>query len=297
MPQATASLNPLQSIFGGTSTSTTQQSSGQGTTTASNYNPLTAYLSTPGTILNMAQNNAPTYTGQLTPTGTAAQNTTLNTLGAAVAPNNNVNSYINQVLSGYYMPGQPGGNAMLSPTIAAAQTPTNEGLQNTLQIGDPDLFAAAGHQVQGAGDSAFQTANAIATESADNADAQIATQLGTDAYNQGITQMTAAAALQPQEIQATINTLQAQLLPTLLQEQGITNGLSAFQDNVTSLTSVLQTLAGLSTPVLGSNTQYTNQSSEQSTSNTQTSPFAALFPTTGAGGTGGVNSLLNTIGA
>ena len=60
-------------------------------------------------------------------------------------------------------------------------------------------------------------------------------------------------------MQSTINTLQAQLLPTLLQQQGITNGLQAFGENITALTSFLSTIAGIAAPVVG-NTQQSSGS-------------------------------------
>ena len=243
--------NVFQDIFGGNS----QQS----TSTPINMNPLTSAL-TPqvtsafGTALN---NGAPQYTGPLTASTTGAQNTSLTNLANAVAPSNNVNSYIQNVLSGAYMPGGSQGNPNISAVTQATNLPIQESLATTLGQTNPSLFASRGQSVGSNGSSAFQNADALAVQSAANAESANATQIANNAYNTGVQQMTAAAQLQPQEVQSAINVLQAQLLPTLLQEQGITNGLTAFQDNVSALTSFLQTISGAITPVIGNQTQST----------------------------------------
>lgn len=301
-------MNPMQSIFGGSSsTSTAQQSassSGQSTSTATNLNPFTSILQQPlGNMLTgYASTPAPQYTGATSLSMTPQQRATMATLTPMTSPNSTTNQYIGNVLGGAYMPGGPLGNANLSASINAAEIPTTENLTTTLSQTDPTMFQAAGQNVQGTGSSAFQNAQALATQAAANADAQIAGTLTNTAYNTGIQQMTAASNLQPQEIQATINSLQAELLPTLLQQQGITNGLQSFQENIGALTSYLQTLISSTAPSIGNNSQATNQSASQgtanSTSNTQTSPFAALFGAGPGGSTGAGNAaaMLGAIG-
>lgn len=240
--------NVFQDLFGGSNTSTQS--------TAVNLNPLTAQLNPAlsSTLNSALQTGAPQYTGQTTPTGTAAQNTSLSNLATAVAPGNPTSSYINNVLSGSYMPGGANGNPFLSATINAANLPIQESANTLLTQANPEAFAGgAGQQVQGTGSSAFANAQNLGVQSAVNAESANATQIANNAYNTGVTQMTAAANLQPQEVNAAINVLQAQLLPTLLQEQGITNGLTAFQDNVTALTSFLQTMTSAANPVVGNN--------------------------------------------
>ena len=245
--------NVFQDIFGGNS----QQS----TSTPINMNPLTSALAPQVTsaLSGAISNGAPQYTGPLTASTTAAQNTSLANLASAVAPSNNVNSYIQSVLSGAYMPGGSQG-PNITAAVNAANLPIQEQLQTALTQTNPEAFTAAGQSVNSQGSSAFQNANALAVQSGINAESANATTIANNAYNTGIQQMTAAAQLQPQEVQSAINVLQAQLLPTLLQEQGITNGLTAFQDNVSALTSFLQTISGAITPVVGNQTQSTGSS-------------------------------------
>lgn len=258
-------------------------------------NPLTAALdpTLATTLGSYASAGAPQYSGPLSANVTGAQQTTLNQLPGQVSPTNNVNSYINNVLSGSYMPGGANGNPFLSQTVAAANLPIQESLKTTLGQTNPTLFAANGQNVQGTGSSAFQNADALAVQSAANAEGANATQIANNAYNTGVGQMTAAANLQPQEVQSAINVLQAQLLPTLLQEQGITNGLTAFQDNVTSLVGFIQSLSGAASPVVANN-------SSSTTSNESTPGALAAF-SSDSGGTSGAagatNAFANLLGS
>src|ERR1700730_13328277 len=100
-------------IFGGGSSTST--------TTPVNMNPLTSTLSGPlaSTLTGTLQQGAPQYTGPLTASMTPAQQTTLNQLPGQVSTGNNVNSYINSVLNGSYMPGGANGNPNISAVTAA----------------------------------------------------------------------------------------------------------------------------------------------------------------------------------
>lgn len=265
----------LTEVFGG---------GGGGTTTPINMNPLTGALAGPLSQYYsglLKGGGAPQYNGPLQADMTGAQNTSLTNLAGMVQPGNNVNSWINDVLSGAYMPGGAKGNPFLQQTIQAGITPIQESLSTTLSQTDPTLFAAAGHNVQGTGSSAFQNAQALAVQSAANAESNVATQVANNAYSQGVQQMEAAAQLQPQEIQAGINVLQAQLLPTLLQEQGITNGLQAFQDNVQSLIGFIQAMTGATNPAVGT------QGTTNPTQGGIVPGIAAMFKGGSGGGNGG----------
>lgn len=241
-------------IFGGS----TQQSS----STPTNMNPLTGVIA-PGLgsyITGLLQKGAPQYNGPLQPNMTAAQQTTLNQLPGMVGPGSNVADYVNQVLAGNYMPGGPNGNPFLQAAVQAGTLPIKEQLDQTLSTILPSNYMAAGQNVGPNGSSAFAKDQAMAVTNAANAEATVATNVANNAYNTGVQQQTAAATLQPQLVQSTINTLQAQLLPTLLQEQGITNGLQAFQENVSSLMTFLQAIGGIASPVVGNNATSTGSS-------------------------------------
>lgn len=265
-------MSLLSDIFGGSQQQSTSSS------TPVNMNPLTSALSGPlaNTLTSTLAAGAPQYTGSTQPTMTGAQNTSLTNLASAVAPGNNVNSYINNVLNGSYMPGGANGNPNIAAVTAATNLPIQEQLATAQNVTNPLAFSAAGQSVNSGGSSAFANAEALSNQSAANAMSANATQIANNAYNTGVTQMTAAANLQPQEVQSAINVLQAQLLPTLLQQEGITNGLSAFQDNVTALTSFLQTMTNAEAPIVG------NSSTSQSTGSSQNSMIPAV--TSGANG-------------
>lgn len=262
-------LNPFSMIFGGSNQST------QSTSTPSNMNPFTSALAPQ--LMQLYGQGPMSYSGNLQPTMTGAQQSSLNNLPGMVSPTNQANSYIGNVLSGSYMPGGTNGNPFLSQTIQAANQPISEALSTTLGQNLPTQFAAQGQQIQGSklnqaaaggpngggsgGSSAFTNASALATQSAANAMSSNATQIANNAYNQGISQENTALQVQPQEVNSAINVLQAQLLPTMLQQQGITNGLQAFQDNVQSLLGFLQSMSGLAMPVIGNTQQSTGSTS------------------------------------
>ena len=280
--------NIFQDLFGGSTTSSTS--------TPVNMNPLTASLAPQVTnAFSSALSNGVPQTTIPTISTTAAQNTSLTNLANAVAPANNVNNYINQVLSGSYMPGGANG-PNLTNAINAANLPIQESAQTLLTQANPAQFAAGGQQVQGTGSSAFANAQNLGVQSAVNAESANAANITNNAYNTGISQMTAAAQLQPQEVQSAINVLQAQLLPTLLQEQGVTNGLTAFQDNVTALTSFLQTMTSAISPVVG-NASTSTGTSQGNALSSFASPAGGTSAVSGAvnAGTNIFSSLLNAL--
>lgn len=257
-------LNPFQMVFGGSSGTTTSSS------TPSNMNPFTSALAPQ--LMQLYGQGPQQYSGNLQPQMTGAQTSSLNNLPGMVSPTDNANSYINNVLSGSYMPGGAQGNPFLQSTIQAAINPIQESLSQTLGTQLPSQFAASGQQVQGSslpqaasgkpgGSSAFTNAAGVATTNAANAEAGAAAQIGSNAYNAGIQQENTALTVQPQEVQSAINVLQAQLLPTLLQQQGITNGLQAFQENVQSFLGFLQSMSSTVMPVIGNTSTSTGTTS------------------------------------
>jgi hypothetical protein len=275
-------MNPFQNIFGG--------SSGQNSYGSSNFNPLTGMLGSQyGSFLQSLLGQGPMqYGGNLQPGMTGNQSSIMQQLMGQIAPGNPLSQYTNGVLKGNYMPGGPQGNQFLSQNVTASLSPMMEALKTTQSQSNPEAFAGAGQNVQGQGSSAFQNAQSLAGQSTANAAAQVTSNLGSNAYNAGISQMNTAAQVAPQELQGTINTLQAELLPTLIQEQGITNGLSAFQENIGALTSFLGSFTGAMAPSLGSFGSSTNQS--------QGNAFSSLFGP-GAGGNTGIGNFFGMLGS
>jgi hypothetical protein len=173
-------------------------------------------------------------------------------------------SAINSGVSGSYLPGGSNFNPFVTPMINQAISPIMQGLSQATNWSLPAEFAANGQAIQDSrlgndfsrgGSSAFTNAEALAVQSAANAAATVAANVENNAYNTGAQMTTTFATLQPAEVQAMVNGLQSNLLPTLLQQQGITNGLQSFQDNVNSLVNFLSTISTAVQPTVGNASQ------------------------------------------
>lgn len=279
----------LNTIFGGSQ----QQQSSQATSTPTNFtNPalqglggnLAQFLQSLTGSLTSSTNNA-NPNGGVTPTPQAPvsgqESDLLKTIGSQVGPGTASASWIKNVLGGSNLPGQPGGNPALDATITAAQRPTLNNLTQTLTQALPGRFAAAGQQLQpnspgstGGGSSAFDNAAALAFQSAANTSTDIASNIANNAWNVGQTQQTAAAGLDQNEVNNTISALQASALPRLIQQNGLNQGLSLFQSQVSNLLDVLKTIGGVQAPTLAN----TSQSSSQGTGTSEKGIVPDLFP-------------------
>lgn len=158
----------------------------------------------------------------------------------------NAQNYLNDVLTGKYLPGQDNSNPYLTAAIEAAQRPTLQALEETLGRVLPGRFTQAGQMTQPQGSSAFDRAAAIATRGTAQSMADIATQLSAANYEGERGRQQEAVGLQQQELDSVIKNLQAQALPRLIQQQGIQNGLEAFQTRLSALLSALQAATGAS---------------------------------------------------
>lgn len=256
--------NLFQDIFGGSTN--TQQS----TSTPTNMNPFTNSLQ--GSVNTLGNNLAgglPQFQGPLAAGMSGNEGSTLATLmqqqgqGGGAA---GTNDYLANVLRGGMMPGSPGGNPFLNSAITGAQRTTMNNLTDTLSKSLPGYFTANGQMIspnnngQG-GSSAFDSAAATATQGAANAMGDIASNMSNNAYNTGVQQMQGAAQLSQAEVSNTINNLQAQALPRMIQQMGITNGLQLYQTNLTGVLTLLNTLGGIAKPVVGQVGQSTGEAS------------------------------------
>lgn len=266
----------LNTLLGGSQSSQNQQS----TSTAENFtNPALSNLA-PGlgsSLSNLIQsltgstNNA-NPTGGATPTPqapiTGNEGNLINTLQGQVGPGTAGSQWITNTLAGKYLPGAPGGNPELGAAITAAQRPTLDNLTNTLTKALPGRFAAAGQQLQpnspgstGGGSSAFDNAAALAFQSAANTSTDIASNVANNAFNTGAQQQTAAAGLDQNEVNNTVQALQASALPRLIQQNGLDQGLQLFQTQVSNLLDTLKTIGAVQAPTLASNSQSTGTGS------------------------------------
>lgn len=157
-----------------------------------------------------------------------------------------------------------GSNPHLTAAIEAAQRPTLQGLEETLSRALPGRFTQAGQFVQPRGSSAFDRAAAIATRGAADALSDIATNMSFAGYEAERGRQQEAVQLSQQEVETTIQNLQAQALPRLIQQYGIDQGLKEYQGRVQAVLEVLRTIAGVTAPVVASRSQ-SSGTSESST--------------------------------
>jgi hypothetical protein len=284
----------LKSIFGGSSAEQTS------TTTQQNYTDpalkglapdlaatLRTLLGSYGDQASGAGNPLVNGGPQATPqAGMTGQETNLlGTINSQVGPGTDSARYIKDVLSGNYMPGQPGANPFFDAAVRAAQRPTLEGLTETLTRDLPGRFTANGQLIQSnvggqGGSSAFDRAAAIATRGVSNAVGDIATNMGNEAYGNERTNQNVAAGLDQAQVDQTIKALQASALPRLIQQNGLDQGLALFQQQTQNLLEILKTIGAVQAPTLAANTV------SKGTSSTEKGIFPALFPK-GLGGSGG----------
>jgi hypothetical protein len=212
-------------------------------------------------------------------TGTAALNGILtgtgNQVGAGAIDPNAVTSGFNAT-----------NNPLLQAYITSSQRATMDNLAHTL-VSNGANFTANGQFIQPTGSSAFDRAQALATQSAANAASDIASNIGYNAYNldqtlnqqtgaqnagnvlqallgnqstelsasnanagNAISAATAQGNLSSNEVQSLVQNLQAQALPRLIEQYGLDQGLQMFNNQVNDLMTILQTGAGVTSPVV-----------------------------------------------
>lgn len=274
----------LKSIFGGGSKES-QATSTPVDLQAGEYQALRQPFA--NTLLTLLQGGGtPEYTGPLTEPLGGAEKSVLDYLQSNTGAGSPTRGLLDSTLAGNFLPGQPGANPFLDAAIRAAQRPTLEGLTEVLSRTLPGRFTAAGQFIQpntgpaGGGSSAFDRAAAIATRGASNALADIATNISAGAYESERGRQTQAVQLNQQEVDTTIKNLQAQALPRLIQENGIDRALQLFSQRTQSLLQLLQTLGGVTAPVVANQQQSTSKES------VERGIFPALFPF-GLGGSSG----------
>ncbi len=157
------------------------------------------------------------------------------------------NDLLTQTLQGTFL--RPESNPFLSAQIAAAQRPLIEQFQD---IAMPRLisdFTAAGQRVNPGGSSAFDRSAALATRGLFNSLGDIATNLTGQNFQaeRGRQQeaVTQAGQLSGQEIQNTIQGLQAVALPRLIEQFGIDRGLEEFNSRINVVLQAIQLAQGL----------------------------------------------------
>lgn len=274
--------NVLKSLFGGSSSESNQFSYSN---PVNETNPALSGLANPlsGSLSDLLSSwglSGPQYSGQTTAPLSSGESSLLNNSNLT-APGADAGSYIKSVLNGDYMPGSANQNPFLAGAITAAQRPTLDNLNQVLTRALPGAFSKAGQSIQAngpdnsnGGSSAFDRAAALAYQSAANTSTDIASNIGSNAYNTGIQQQENAASLDQQQVQTTVQALQAEALPRLIQQNGLDAGVSLFQSGITNLLSLLQLVGGAQNPVIA-NQSYSNGSSQASS---EKGAIPSLFP-------------------
>lgn len=228
----------IQVLFGG--------SKAQQTQTPTDVTPpdIEALRKTWGATLSglLSKGGSPAWGGPFVTPITDAETKALGDVSGA-ANNAQRTGLLTDTLAGKFLPGQPGANPFLQDAIRAAQTPTLQGLTETLDRALPGRFTAAGQFVQKEGSSPFDRAAAIASSGAAQAISKIATDMSFAGYEAERGRQQQAVPLQQQDVTTFINTAQAVGLPRLIQDLGLERALAEFQSRTQSLIQILQSVA------------------------------------------------------
>jgi len=220
-----------------------------------------------GSAGTTALSGIPGYNGPLVAPITSGEQSQLDRISAMGADPSS-SDYLKSVLAGDYLPGGSKANPFLQATIEAAQRPTLQGLEETLGRTLPSRFVLGGQGTQPKTSSAFDRAAALATTGVAQSLGDIASQISFGTQTAERSNQQQAVQLNQQQTQSAIDNLNAQALPRLIQEQGIEQGITQFNNRLTAL---LQALGvATNTPL------QTVANSSQS----QSYPgiFSALFP-------------------
>ncbi len=168
-------------------------------------------------------------------------------LGGGGQPVDNANSLLNQTLGGQFL--SPDSNPFLQSTIQAAQRPLLEQFQDVTMPGLQSAFTAAGQRTQPGGSSAFDKAKAIESRGLFNALGDIGTKIAGENFEKErarqVQAVTQAGQLSTQQVQNTIQGLQAAALPRLIEQFGIDKGLAEFNQRIDTVLKAIQLAQGL----------------------------------------------------
>jgi hypothetical protein len=282
-------FNFLSSLFGGSQNQQQQQSvksemsGGQSTssdvTTPGNYNPFTAALmpNITGAISSLGGGSFgafPTPSGPFAAPMSAGETSVLSALPTGYGSSPAAAGYTSDLLSGKYLPGASGSNPFLNAAITAAQRPTLTGLNQVLGQDLPSQFiqsgqvfnprAAAGAGGPGAmtdtGSTAFDTAAGRAVNTAAQTISDIASKMSESVYNTERQLQNSGVQLSQGELQSTVQNLQAQSLPRMIQQYGIDQGTKVFQSTVQNVLAFLQTMGGIGGAQIASARRASSQS-------------------------------------
>ena len=187
-------------------------------------------------------------------------------------------------MAGNFLPGQPGSNPFMAAAVQAAQRQTTDEYLRGVEKATGSA-TAAGHLVQGGfrggfnlpggprpGSTAFDRIVADATNQYGQTLGDIATSMTFAGYELERGRQMAAIPISQKEVSTTIENMQAQSLPRLVDQLGIENAMKEFSERKAMLTEMLKILAGLTSPTVA------NTATSTATSTTSPNLFGAIFP-------------------
>lgn len=158
--------------------------------------------------------------------------------------------HFQNVMGGQFL--TPDSNPFLQDAIAAAQRPVLESFQDTVMPRLAAQFTRAGQMVQPQASSPFDTAAAISSRGLANALGDISTNMAFGNYQAERGRQESAAAMLPQieeaQLNRTIQGLQTQALPRMIQELGIERGMQEFQRRIDVLMTALGQAGSMALP-------------------------------------------------
>lgn len=204
---------------------------------------------------------------------------------------------LQQIISGQFM--SPQSNPFLAQSIASAQRPILEQFQEQVMPRLQAEFTRAGQFIQPQGSSPFDRSSALASRGLANALGDVSTNLTAENFAaERARQLPAAqlaAGLDAQQLQSTLQGLQAAALPRMIEDLGIERGMQEFQRRVQVLLQALGaagTLAQPQTQVLPGTPGQAGQAGSLLQGIGSVLPFLPGM-SGGGGGGGGIGSALS----
>ncbi len=180
-------------------------------------------------------------------TGTPTAGQTVGTTDPSRTSTNAAQNLLTQTLQGNFL--SPESNPFLAAQIAGAQRPLIQQFQDVAMPRLQGAFTAAGQRTQPGGSSAFDRAAALATRGLFDSLGDISTKLTGQNFQaeraRQVEAVTQSSQLRGQEVQNTIQSLQAAALPRLIEQFGIDRGLEEFNSRMNIILQAIQLAQGL----------------------------------------------------
>jgi hypothetical protein len=158
---------------------------------------------------------------------------------------------LQRTMAGEFVPTDPMADPFMSGAIQAGLAPFERMAEQFMGRQLPAAALGVGQQVgPGASAAASRFGGEVLTDIAQRG-AETAAQFAFQGREMERQRQMEAIPLSQQEVQTTIQNLQAQALPRMIQELGIERGIQQFQTSISALIQALQLAGGVTSPTLG----------------------------------------------